>query len=153
VNEQRIEIAFVSPLRVIHEDALPLGRQFLTIAYGGFVVTAEGDHIMYTLPIGMAVKMQVSYIDAAGNPAKVDGDVRWQSSSEDIVTVEVDTTDSTICTVTPQGDLGQVQVAASADADLGGGVKELITTCDISVVAGEAVAGTITPVGEPTPIP
>jgi hypothetical protein len=28
----------------------------------------------------------------------------------------------------------------------------VITTCDISIVAGEAVVGTISPVGEPVPI-
>jgi hypothetical protein len=31
-------------------------------------------------------------------------------------------------------------------------VKELLTTMDVTVVAGEAVAGTITRVGEPEPI-
>jgi hypothetical protein len=31
-------------------------------------------------------------------------------------------------------------------------VRELITTMDVEIVAGEAIAGTITPVGEPQPI-
>jgi hypothetical protein len=151
MNEQRLEIVFASPLRILHEEA-PQGRQCLTLAFDRFAVTAEGDHVMYTLPVDHAIKMQVSYFDAAGNPAVVDGAVRWQSSDQAIVTLDVDTSDTTICTAIPAGQLGQVQVSASADADLGSGVREVITTCDISIVAGEAVVGTISPVGEPVPI-
>jgi hypothetical protein len=44
-------------------------------------------------------------------------------------------------------------MTAYADADLGERVRELATTMDVTVMAGEAVAGTITPVGEPEPIP
>jgi hypothetical protein len=40
-----------------------------------------------------------------------------------------------------------VQITATADADLGAGVRNLVTVCDITIVAGEAVAGTIAPIG------
>ena len=43
-------------------------------------------------------------------------------------------------------------MTATADADLGEGVRRLTTVCDIEVVAGEAVSGTIQPVGEPEPV-
>jgi hypothetical protein len=52
----------------------------------------------------------------------------------------------------PRRSVGQAQVTATCDADLGDGVRELITLCDIEVVGGEAVAGTIQPVGEPDPL-
>ena len=107
---------------------------------------------MYTLSVDNLVKMQVSYVDAGGNPAKVDGPVQWVSSDTNLVTVAVDSQDSTIVMVTPVGKLGQVQVTATADADLGSGVRSLITTSDIDVVAGEAVAGTIQPIGDQEPI-
>jgi hypothetical protein len=107
---------------------------------------------MYTLPVDHLVKMQVAYTDAAGNPAKVDGAVAWATSDTAIATVQADQGDSTICTVTPAGKAGQVQVTATADADLGQGVRQLITTADIDVVAGEAVAGSMQPLGEPEPI-
>jgi hypothetical protein len=67
--------------------------------------------------------------------------------------VSTDADDSTICTVEPLGPLGQVQVIATADADLGTGRRALITTIDIDIVSGEAVAGTIAPVGESVPLP
>jgi hypothetical protein len=147
---QRVEITFVSPLRVIQEPA-PVGQQFVTIAYEGFTVKIEGDKVMYTLPADHTVRMQVSYVDAAGNPATIDGEVAWSSSDEAILTVQGDDADSTICTVVAVGPVGNGQIVATCDADLGSGVRELITTADISVIAGEAFAGSIQPVGEPEP--
>jgi hypothetical protein len=41
---------------------------------------------------------------------------------------------------------------ATADADLGDGVRELNTLLDVTLVAGEAVTGTINVVGDPQPI-
>lgn len=151
MNEQRIEIAFVTPLQIVSTP--PPIRVRLTTTYAGFVITTEGDKAMYTLPADHYVKMQVAYVDAAGNPATVDGPVVWQASDEGIVRVSTDADDSTICTVEPLGPLGQVQVIATADADLGTGRRALITTIDIDIVSGEAVAGTIAPVGESVPLP
>jgi hypothetical protein len=149
MSTQRFEIAFVSPLKLM--EVTEEGYAKLTITFENFTITAKGD-VMYTLPVDNLVNMQVGYVDSAGNPAKVDGDVEWASSDEALVTVEVDAQDSTIVRVIPAGKLGQVQVTATADADLGDGVRQLITTCDIDVVAGEAVAGTVSPIGEPQPI-
>ena len=69
----------------------------------------------------------------------------------EIADIEVDPDDGTICKVIPRG-LGRTQVSAKADADLGEGVRELLTVCDIMIVAGEAVAGSIQPAGEQEPI-
>ena len=106
----------------------------------------------YTLPADKQVEVQVAYVDANGNPAVVDGDVSWASSDPNIaaVTAEADTTKAFIV---PGAGVGNVQITATADADLGTGVRELVTFMDVTVIGGEAVAGTITPVGEPTPKP
>jgi hypothetical protein len=153
MNEQRIEIAFVTPLRIVEEpEPAVVGKQVLAIEYEQFTIIVEGDHVMYTLPVDHQVTMQVSYVDAGGNPAKVDGAVSWVSSDPAIAGVVVDAGDSTICSVIPNGPAGQVQVTATADADLGAGVRSLVTVADVDVVAGEAVAGTISPVGEAQPI-
>ena len=106
---------------------------------------------MYTMPIKYQVEVQVSYVDAAGNPAVVDGPVTWSSSDTTVVTVNTDTADSSKCTVQSLMKVGQAQVLATADADLGTGTRNLVTTMDITIVAGEAVAGTIQPVGEAAP--
>ena len=107
----------------------------------------------YVLPNDHAVQLKVSYYDAKGNPAQVDGAVDWASSDETIARVTVDGDDSTRCMVYPVDQLGQAQISATADADLGEGVTEIITTGNIEVVAGQAVSGTIAPVGDPIPLP
>ena len=107
----------------------------------------------FVLPADRQVEVQVSYVDANGNPAVVDGDVSWSSSDEQIATVIVNASNTTIATVRPATNIGNVQVSAVADADLGAGVRELVTLLDVTVVGGEAVAGTITPTGEAVPIP
>jgi hypothetical protein len=124
----------------------------ITIRYDGLTLTAWGDGMAYKLPNDKMIAVQVAYVDSKGNPAMVDGDVSWDTSDANIAIVESNAGDSTQAVVTPVGPIGQVQITATADADLGSGVREIITTMDVEIVAGEAVAGTITPVGEPQPI-
>lgn len=150
MEEQRLYINFENALQVV-SVAPPQGSAWITLMFAQCSITAKGD-VMYTMPVDYAVKMQVSYTDAHGNPATVDGDVTWESSDDNIIRVQRDEEDTTICIALARGQVGQAQVMATADADLGEGIRELITTCTISVVAGEAVAGSIQPVSEATPI-
>jgi len=122
--------------------------------FDNFIATTKTKgNIMYTLPVDKKVGVQISYVDSKGNPAKVDGDVRWEESDKSIFLFEVDpnSTQQMAGTIQPQGALGQAQLKAMADADLGEGVKPLITLFDLEIVGGEAVAGVITPVGDPEP--
>jgi hypothetical protein len=146
---QTVQFTLGGTLKILED----LAGCFVTLRYGAFTVTARGKDMGYTLAADMQVHVQVEYIDAGGNVAKVDGDVRWNSSDETIVTVTPDTSDSTNALVRAAGKTGQVQVTATADADLGDGVRVLVTPMDVDVVAGEAVAGTITPSGGAEPIP
>jgi len=123
---------------------------FVTLRYGAFTVTARGEDMAYTLGSGMQVHLKVSYVDAAGNPALVDGPVAWASSDVTVATVAAES-DSTALVKTV-GPVGQVQISATADVDLGAGVKNLVTPMDLTVAAGEAVAGTIAPVGPAEPV-
>lgn len=136
---------------LIDEPASRPGAR-ITICYDGLTLTAWGDGMAYKLPNDKMIAVQVAYVDSKGNPAEVDGEVSWDTSDPNLATVETNVADSTQATVTPGGTVGQVQVTCTADADLGSGVREIITTMDVDIVAGEAVAGTITPVGEPQPI-
>lgn len=112
----------------------------------------------YKLPADKIVGLAISYVDANGNPAVIDGAVTWESSDDEIATIAgvesnpPDETNSHVMLV-PGTKVGQCQISAKADADLGQGVRELITLLDVEVVGGEAVAGTITPEGEPQPKP
>lgn len=146
-----VELKLGGTLKIFMSEIedVPEGSVIVTLTYDRFTITMEGTQMAYTLPADKQVQVQVRYVDANGNPATVDGDVEWESSDDSIATVTVDPGDSSIAMVVPGADIGQVQIIATADADLGAGVRELITTMDVSIVGGEAVAGTITPVGEP----
>ena len=123
---------------------------FVTLRFGAFSITARGDDMAYTLASGMQVHLKVSYVDAAGNPAPVDGPVAWASSDATIATVAAES--DTTALIKTVGPVGQIQISATADVDLGAGVKQLITPMDVTVAAGQAVAGSIEPVGPAEPV-
>ena len=125
---------------------------WMTSNCDGIKVKSKGPLIVYTLPSDKMVGVGVTYQDSKGRPAEVDGDVVWSSSDEAIVTVTVDATNSKLAKILPADNLGQVQVIATADADLGDGIVEIICTMDITVVAGQAVVGVIEPIGPAHPI-
>jgi hypothetical protein len=154
VDDLNLYVNFVNPLRIEAAPPPPPIRCMVTTTYDRFTVSAiAGDnHMAYTLPSDMQIKVQVTYLDAKGHPAKVDGDVEWTTSNEMIANVGVLNTDSTQAMVAPGKDLGQAQITAKADANVGEGVTEVVCTFDVEVVAGEAVIGTITPVGQPEPV-
>lgn len=97
---------------------------------------------MFTLPDDKTASAAVAYVDAKGNPAKVDGTPVWSSSDDTILTV-TPSSDGLTAEVTPVGPLGTAQVKVEADADLGAGVVPLISLADVEVVAGQAVAGNV----------
>lgn len=112
---------------------------------------------MYTLPADKTVQLQIAYVDANNNPASIDGVITWESSNPEIADVTSlpvqQGAEGSVVQLTPGAQVGNCQVTATADADLGEGVRHLVTMLDVTVVGGEAVAGTISPVGEPTPKP
>jgi hypothetical protein len=144
-------------VRVTVPAAGPLVR--LSATFGGITSTHTGaTHMAYTLPADKMVKLQIAYVDGAGNPAVVDGAVVWDTSDDTIAHIDpmtptpVGAVENGVVMLVP-GKVGNCQITARADADLGAGVRELITLMDVTVVGGEAVAGTITPVGDAIPKP
>lgn len=113
----------------------------------------------FTLPADKQARLQIQYVDANNNPARVDGTVSWDSSDEDVARVEPlaatpqDVPEGGAVMLIPGSKVGACQVSARADADLGSGVRDIVTLFDVEVVGGEAVAGTISPVGELIPKP
>jgi hypothetical protein len=145
-------ITIAGTIRVGGSISLPPADivSFTRTRIGSVVITAKGAHMAYTLPIDKLIVVQVGYTDAHGNAATVDS-VAWSSSNGSVLTLQ-DPNDPTICTITPQGEVGSCQVTADADADLGQGVRHLLTLFDITLVGGEAVAGTIVVTADPQPI-
>jgi len=147
-NGLEITGSFKVFLRPLAEDTV---TSRVTVSYDGFTVTFTGDHMAYTLPVDQKVDVQVAYVDAKGNPAAVDGNPTWSSSDPSLLDVVADAANAFIAHVVPVGPAGNAQVKVEADADLGAGTKSLVTLMDVTMVAGEAVAGTITPAGAPVP--
>ncbi len=98
------------------------------------------------LPNDKNVTASVSFADADGNPAKVDGAPVWASDNEAVATVAA-SSDGMSAVVTSVG-LGTAQISVVADADLGSGVVELKGLGSIEVISGTAVTATIN-FGEP----
>ena len=113
---------------------------------------------MFVLTTSQQVTLGVAYKDKAGNPAVVDGAPAWSISNPELAEI-IASDDGFSATVRALGGIGSVQVAVAADADLGEGIKQLIATLDIDIVAGEAVVAAIStgtaeeqPVADPAPV-
>lgn len=104
----------------------------------------------YTLQNDMQVLLQVQFQDVDGNPAKVDGDPVWSSSDDLVASITPAAGNPFLATLLGTG-MGNAQVIVEADADTGDGVRSLVCTLDVTIIAGEAVGGVISPAGEPSP--
>lgn len=84
------------------------------------------------------VALSVAFIDAAGNPASIDGVPVWSVSAPGIVSLEV-AEDGRSAVAIADGPTGNVTISVVADADLGEGSREIVGVLGIQVVSGEAV--------------
>jgi len=104
----------------------------------------------YTLPIDKKIDVAVAYVDAKGNLVDLpQGNVTWETSDVAILTAIPDAEDDQQCELLPTGPIGTAQVTCTGRNPNG---EEIIATLDVTLVAGDAVTGTIQPVGEPQPI-
>lgn len=129
-----------------YSDETPASRRRLksrfTVHLDGATLTFTGDFSML-LPIDKRLLgCTISYVDAAGNAARVDGVPVWDTDRPDLIAL-VPTVDGMGCDIAPIGPLGNAQITVTADADLGEGVRSLVTLGTIECVAGDAVGGTI----------
>jgi hypothetical protein len=136
-----------------YSDEKPAPRRRLksrfTVHLNGATLTFTGDFSML-LPIDkQLLGCTISYVDAAGNAALVDGDPVWATDRPDLLSL-VPAEGGMGCDIIPVGPLGSAQITVTADADLGEGMKEILTLGTIECVAGEAVGGVIN-FPEPTP--
>lgn len=158
-HEHNLNISFKDALHLRvsvlepHQPPPPSGVVTIITAKldGGFMFTAEGPHMAYTLPDGLQVNLKVQYQDAGGNSAKIDGNPVWSSSNPEVASITPTPGNPLIANLLAHS-IGTAQVIVKADADLDDDEQRtLISTLDVEVVAGEAVAGVISPAGEPAP--
>lgn len=102
----------------------------------------EGD-IMLQLTDVQKCTLTIAPVDAAGNPAALDGAPAWTSSNPTVLDV-VAGSDGLTAVVTALGPLGDSQVSVSADARVGPDVVTLTGTLDVNVAASEATTLGIT---------
>lgn len=90
------------------------------------------------------VALSVQPVDAAGNPAPVDGAPSWETGGAHPEILQLaPAADGLSCEIVAAGGLGTAQVKVSADARLGADIKTITGILDVEVVAGEAVTLTI----------
>ena len=102
------------------------------------------------------VNVTVSFVDAKGKPAKVDGVPTWSASNSTIIDSVTASADGMSATLHILDNIGASQVTVNADVDLGAGTdnKDFVDT--VSVIAGDAASatfnfGTVTPDTPPGP--
>ena len=65
-----LELRLGGTLKILMSEAdAPRAGCFVTLTYDGFTIKAKGDAMAYTLPVDKQVHVQVTYVDAGGNPA------------------------------------------------------------------------------------
>ena len=89
--------------------------------------------------------------DKKGNPAPVDGAPQWLVDNPNVLAL-TPSADGLSCLVAAVGPLGTATVSVKADADLGGGVTELVGLLEVEVTGGQAVTVALEP-GTPTEQP
>lgn len=109
----------------------------------------EGESMSGRITTEQRVSVTVNPLTAGGNIAPIDGVVAFSSSDLSVAFVEALGDHSAL--VTAVG-LGVAQITAEFDADLGEGVRTIVATGAIEVVAAEAVSAEIV-FGTPEVIP
>lgn len=105
---------------------------------------------MFILGSDQKVTLALSFVDAAGNVADVDGLPIWNNSAPEFIDLAVGE-DGLTAVATAVGPVGLAQITATADADRDEGeVRQIVAMLEIQVVPGEAVTAAILP-GTPEP--
>lgn len=94
--------------------------------------------------------VSVAYYDANNQPAQVDGIPVWSVSDDSVLALTV-ADDGMSGVVSSKGVVGVSQLSISADADMGQGVRSLVSLADFEIVANEAVTANVS-IGAPREI-
>jgi hypothetical protein len=96
----------------------------------------------HQIQTGATATADVTFYDAAGSEAAVDGLPEWSSSDDAVMTV--DAAEDGMSAVVTAVAAGTAQLQLVADARVGPDVVELRGTADVEVIPSEAVTATIT---------
>lgn len=139
---EKIQISFATPLQVIHiSQEVEYRAIFIFQLPNGSI---QGENMAASMTVGSYATVSVAWKDKGGNVVKVDGPTKWESSDPATLQVTVATGNPQIANLYAPGPIGKVQVHATADADLGEGVKPVTASLDVEVISGQAIGGDIT---------
>jgi hypothetical protein len=97
------------------------------------------------IPATKSVAVTATFYNENGYAVKPQGEISWESSDPNIAKVEANPTDTKQAVITAGPSAGEAEIFATADGDLGDGVREVEAVTQIVVVArGEAIGGEIT---------
>lgn len=126
----------------------PHGAVRIKITFG----IIEEQPMPLVMTITQQCELTMQPLDAKGNPAAIDGVAEWAVSNPGVCAIQPAPDGITALVVAIA--VGDTQVNATADADLGEGVRQITGLLDVSIKAAEAVSLGIvagTPVEQPTP--
>jgi hypothetical protein len=112
----------------------------------------EGNQTMsITLTDSQQVEVTVSFVDAKGNPAAIDGLPAWDVSDPALLAIRpnVDQYGALILAVGP---LGHAQVTVEADVEIGAEIETITGILEVDIIGGKAVTAALV-AGEPTEQP
>lgn len=118
-----------------------------SFAINAYTFTCEGESAMLTVKdteVPGTCTVSISFVDAKGKPAKVDGVPTWSVDDATIVDSVTPAADGLSAVLHITDTTGATNLTVDADADLGSGVTDVIVVDTISVIPGDAVAGNLT---------
>jgi hypothetical protein len=129
-----VVLFFLALVRVVPRD-----KDRLIVVVGP--ITAQGGVSMDVLKLTdeQQCDLAINPVTAHGHAAAIDGLPTWASSDSAVVEVVANGDDPKRARAIAKG-LGTAQVSVTADADMGDGVRQIVSTLDIQVVAAEAVS-------------
>jgi hypothetical protein len=132
-----------STLKHILEEIIgpPASRVIFTIKVGNSIT--EGA-TKVKIKDNQEFDVAVTFQDAGGQPASVQGTPVWTSDNEAVLTV-APAADGLSAVVSAVGPVGTAQVSVSADADLGDGTTTITGVLDVEVIAGDATLIVLNP--------
>lgn len=147
-----VAIAFQTPLHVII-DGQPNTTYPPAFTFTAGALTIKGENMAAIMQVGSYATVSVEWKDTGGNTVKVDGPTMWESTNPAVCNVTPASGNPQIANLFAAGGIGAVKIEATADADLGEGVKSVTATLDVEVISGEAVGGEITFTQSPSQAP
>lgn len=98
-------------------------------------ITFRGIDMSFLLPDDKQAQVAVSAVDAKGQPAQVEN-IRFASSDEVVAAID------SFGLITANT-VGAAQISVTVDALIGEGEEDLVGLLDVEVIAGKAVALTV----------